>query len=124
MPVPDQVSGGLKYHTRGPCLTVRKQRGEAIVMIASLSTLFVQHQLGSAPGPEISVQDGESLVMTIGAVLIFLVAITVVKGVLGVMARLAEVAIAIGGTVMVIGLVGFAGLAVFLLSMVGLGPLQ
>lgn len=93
-------------------------------MIASLSTLFVQHQLGSAPGPEISVRDGESLVMMIGAVLIFLVAITVVKGVLGVMARLAEVAIAIGGTVMVIGLVGFAGVAVYLLSMVGLGPLQ
>lgn len=93
-------------------------------MIATFTSILVSQRLSSQPVPDVPIENGSALIMLVAGFLLFLVAITVVKGVLGVMARLAEVAIAIGGTVMVVGLVGFGSVALYLLSVAGLGPLQ
>jgi uncharacterized membrane-anchored protein len=99
--------------------------GRAIIMIASFTSLIVSQHLSDAPSAiDVAARDGSSLVMIVGAVLFFLLAVTVVKGVIGVMARVAEVAIAIGGTVMVVGLLGFGGVALYLMNMVGFGPFR
>jgi hypothetical protein len=96
-----------------------------MIAFGPFTTIQLAHEITAGQtligGPA---DDNGAIVMLIAGVLVFLVAVTIVKGVLGLMARLAEMAVAVGGTIMVAGLLGAAGLALFLLNVVGMGPLN
>ena len=93
-------------------------------MIASLfSTLRHKRMSGSAAIPAVP-SDAQSLIMLVAAIVALVVGMAVVKGILGVVTRLVEIAIAIGGTVMVLGLLGFVGVGAYLMSVLKVGPFQ
>jgi hypothetical protein len=62
--------------------------------------------------------------LTFAAVVILVIAVAMAAGVVGVLARLAQIAIAIGGTVMVLGLLGFVGIGAYLMSILNMGPFR